>query len=77
MTNDKRPVWLLDVDGVINVPWEEPQANVWPAESWIHLDKLHQYPFLTARPVLKFIEEMHASGLVEISGTPPGRPTRG
>ena len=61
----RRPIWLLDVDGVINVPWTNPPAHVW-AGKWQRREKLYQFPFLTAQPVLDFITRIHEEGLAEV-----------
>lgn len=69
-----KPVWLLDLDGVINaIPARksDPLPRCWPEEAWIrtevknsHNDK--PWPILAARPVLDFVYMVHNEGLAEI-----------
>ena len=60
-----RPVWLLDVDGVINVPWRHPQGGPWEREDWRRL-RVANTDILVSQPVLDFITRMHEEGLVEV-----------
>lgn len=62
----QRPVWLLDVDGVLNVYGAPAPTRVWPGPDWEYRDLLHQFPFLAARPVLEFVARMHEEGLAEV-----------
>jgi hypothetical protein len=69
LTNPNKPVWLLDIDGVLNAVSKEPQTNIWPHEAWVQTEALgysRTWPILAAQPVVDFINEVHASGLVEI-----------
>lgn len=64
------PVWLLDVDGVINAITGRPDEEVWPAEAWTRrfvatLDG-RRWPILTAAPVLAYLVDAHEAGRVEI-----------
>ncbi|MEV4756455.1 hypothetical protein AB0J86_15255 [Micromonospora sp. NPDC049559] len=63
------PVWLLDIDGVINAVSRKPDRGVWPADQWItgeaNADGV-DWPILAARPVVDFIRETHESGRAEI-----------
>lgn len=64
-----KPVWLLDVDGVLNAATKKPDRNVWPAEDWVQgraRDDTRSWPILYARPVAAFIREVHESGRAEI-----------
>jgi hypothetical protein len=67
------PVWLLDVDGVLNaLAVRLPDA--WPAAAWlqrvVHANVPEQglvtLPILAARPVIEFITEVHERGTAEI-----------
>ena len=63
------PVWLLDIDGVINAERLKPDTGVWPAPAWRSLsvpadDRV--FPLLVATPVVDFINAVHACGAAEI-----------
>jgi hypothetical protein len=63
------PVWLLDIDGVVNACAKKPDRNVWPLDQWWSLKVDvggHSWPVLVAEPVLAFIRRVHAEGLAEI-----------
>lgn len=64
------PLWLLDVDGVINAISKNPDSTVWPRDQWMRgFAKSSDgvtWPMLAARPVLRFITEVHERGLAEI-----------
>jgi hypothetical protein len=63
------PVWLLDVDGVLNAATKKPDRNVWPLDDWAEgcaHDGRRQWPILFARPVAAFIREVHEQGRAEI-----------
>lgn len=69
MNAAERPVWLLDVDGVINAIAIKPDRTVWPEEAWIRTTAEAQggdWPILAAQPVLDLICEVHDRGLAEI-----------
>jgi hypothetical protein len=59
------PVWLLDVDGVINACTLRPDPNVWPEDQW-RREKVHGFWITAAQPVLDFITRVHKDGLAEI-----------
>jgi len=68
---DQVPVWLLDIDGVINAATNSQQRlhSAWPKESWILTeaeggDRI--WPIQTATPVVEYIRKIHESGLAEI-----------
>lgn len=70
MTGDPRPVWLLDVDGVINAIALQPEADSWPAPAWTHrlvtaLDG-RTWPILSAQPVLDFLIAVDRADRAEI-----------
>ena len=63
------PVFLLDIDGVLNAATKKPDRNVWPADAWIRgraHDGRHEWPILFARPVADFIRQAHEQGRAEI-----------
>jgi hypothetical protein len=65
----ERPVWLLDVDGVLNAIATQPDRTVWPADQWLRTTAEAQgsdWPILAARPVLDLIREVHEQGLAEV-----------
>jgi hypothetical protein len=64
-----KPVWLLDIDGVLNVASRRPPRFVWPDGQWIQdraSDGKHTFPMLIARPVVDFLREVHGKGRAEI-----------
>ncbi|TDC59556.1 hypothetical protein E1258_17650 [Micromonospora sp. KC207] len=63
------PVWLLDIDGVINAISRKPDPNVWPRDAWATGTATaagHAWPILAARPVLELIRAVHDAGRAEI-----------
>ena len=58
------PVWLLDIDGVINAFRRQPQGS-WPRRSWIRT-RVAGYEIVAALPVIAFLREVHRDGLAEI-----------
>lgn len=63
------PVWLLDVDGVLNAVTKKPARNVWPADQWLRGEATstgHTWPILAAQPVVDFIRDVHDQGRAEI-----------
>lgn len=65
MSMNDKPVWLLDIDGVINAIGRKPDPSVWPRDLWT-ARTVAALPILVAEPVLQFIRDVHASGLAEI-----------
>lgn len=63
--SDVRPVWLLDVDGVINACTKNPDRSIWPLDQWTAY-RVRKMPILVARPVVEFITAAHEAGTVEI-----------
>ncbi|GHJ44321.1 hypothetical protein Cs7R123_16630 [Catellatospora sp. TT07R-123] len=65
-----KPVWLLDIDGVINAVTHEPDLRVWPRDQWVRASAVSahgiEWPLLAARPVLDFLHRVHAEGRAEI-----------
>jgi HAD domain in Swiss Army Knife RNA repair proteins len=66
MTN-RVPVWLLDVDGVLNAVAREPDRSVWP--DWKHgtaeADGM-RWPIRFSPSVSRAIRRLHEHGLVEV-----------
>jgi hypothetical protein len=63
------PVWLLDVDGVLNAATKKPDRNVWPTDQWVHgraSDGRREFSILFARPVADFVRRVHDEGRAEI-----------
>lgn len=70
----QRPLWLLDIDGVVNARAATALSAPWSPELWIQrtvsapIDGrgLASLPVLAARPVLDFITSVHEAGVAEI-----------
>ena len=64
---DARPVWLLDVDGVVNAAAVRPKDAVWPQwrTGWATAIG-SSWPITWAPPVVEAINRVHDSGLAEI-----------
>ncbi len=63
------PVWLLDIDGVVNAATKNPPTHAWPAEDWINgvaTNAGKTWRILSARPVADFIRTVHEQGRAEI-----------
>jgi hypothetical protein len=68
------PVWLLDIDGVINAVSREPVPGIWPDDQWVQVVVSAQIPelgamvlpILAARPVLDFVAETVRSRTAEV-----------
>jgi hypothetical protein len=68
------PLWLLDIDGVVNAVAREGALDAWPRSAWVRRmittwvpDRgMMTLPILAARPVLDFITQVHESGSAEI-----------
>lgn len=66
-----RPVWLLDIDGVLNAISGKPDRTVWPANDWRRFDATDArtdttWPILAAQPVADFIRQVHQAGRAEV-----------
>ncbi len=59
------PIWLLDLDGVVNAHATRGDRHVWPAEAWRH-DTVREWPMLVAQPVVDFIRSAHDAGRAEV-----------
>ncbi|MGH8861229.1 MAG: HAD domain-containing protein [Jatrophihabitantaceae bacterium] len=74
MTRPANPVWLLDIDGVVNALAHGPVRDSWPAELWVqhvvHADipgtGRMALPILAATPVIDFITAVVDSGAVDV-----------
>ena len=75
MTSDADPpVWLLDIDGVVNALARRVPTTPWAEDDWVQRviraevpDRgLMTLPILAARPVLDFVIRVHALGAAEI-----------
>jgi hypothetical protein len=66
---DRPPVWLLDIDGVLNAVTGDPDGAVWPREVWrkttMTVDGA-RYRIRVAQPVLDFLLEVHRVGAADI-----------
>ena len=63
------PVWLLDVDGVINKIGKKPDPSIWPKDQWSAGTARcadEDWPILWAQPVVEFIRLIHESGRAEV-----------
>jgi hypothetical protein len=65
MTDSTLPVWLLDVDGIVNAIGRKPDPSVWPRDQWV-VGSAQGWPILAATPVLDFIRAVHSQNLAEI-----------
>jgi hypothetical protein len=62
-----KPLWLLDIDGVVNSPTPEVPTEVW--DDWVQTSAWSPsgtWQIHTAVPVRDFITHVHESGLAEI-----------
>jgi hypothetical protein len=74
MTQSARPVWLLDIDGVVNALARGPVAGSWPADQWVqHVVTADipgsgrmVLPIYAAQPVLDFVSRVVASGACDV-----------
>ena len=63
------PVWLLDVDGVVNATSKKPDGSIWPKDQWstgTANGEDREWPILWAQPVVEFIRMVHESGRAEV-----------
>lgn len=73
-TDPAAPVWLLDIDGVLNVLSRGAPSDGWPPDAWVQRVVRADVPdrgpmtlpVLVARPVLEFITRVYESNLAEI-----------
>lgn len=69
MSSTETPLWLLDIDGVINAVSKRPPKGLWDDADWIVTSAVaggQRWPILAARPVVDFIREAHENALAEI-----------
>ena len=74
MTTPVPPVWLLDIDGVVNALARGPVAGSWPADQWVqHVVAADipgsgrmVLPIFVARPVLDFVARVIRTGAAEV-----------
>ena len=75
------PVWLLDIDGVVNALARGRVRDAWPLDAWVQrvvrADIPGQgamvLPILAARPVLDFVTDVvRGVGGPRCAGTRPG-----
>lgn len=74
MTRPAPPVWLLDIDGVLNALAREPVTGSWPPDQWVqHVVPADipgtgrmLLPIFVARPVLEFVARVARSGAAEV-----------
>ena len=70
----ERPLWLLDIDGVVNALARGAMPVAWPEHEWVQRLVITEIPgrgvmtlpILAARPVLDFVADVHRSGSAEI-----------
>jgi hypothetical protein len=71
---DSRPVWLLDIDGVVNALSRGPVTCSFPADQWVqrvvHTDLPGigpaAFPILAAQPVLDFVAAVQTTGKIDV-----------
>jgi hypothetical protein len=74
MARAARPVWLLDIDGVVNALAPGPLPRAWPEDEWVqrvvHANVPGRgpmvLPILAARPVLTFVGDVVRSGSADV-----------
>lgn len=73
VTNPK-PLWLLDVDGVLNVGRRKNARppHSWPADSWVDFTgydapSASSWPMRVARPVVDFLNSVIADDLADVA----------
>jgi len=64
------PVWLLDLDGVVNAASRTFPTYAWPKDTWREIEAEDEdglsWPIKAAQPVVDFIRTVHESGRAEI-----------
>lgn len=65
-----KPIWLLDIDGVVNSLSNKAPRYVWPLETWHKIDVADtagiSWPILYSTEVIDRINAVHDSGLAEV-----------
>lgn len=66
-----KPVWLLDVDGVLNAVQTHypPRSTGWAEDCWRQVQAKASngtFPIVAAEPVLDFVRRVHKDGLAEV-----------
>lgn len=73
-TSAEVPLWLLDIDGVVNALGTSLPADVWPEGAWVQRVVQVEIPdrgpmtlpILASRPVLEFLTSVFTTGRAEI-----------
>ncbi|MCP2321708.1 hypothetical protein HDA40_000215 [Hamadaea flava] len=64
------PVWLLDIDGVVNALDDPPPTGTWPADQWVRTSAKSaldlDWPLVVAAPVLDFLRKVTEQGRADI-----------
>lgn len=63
------PVWLLDIDGVINAVSRKFPTHAWPEEVWRTEripNSMGTFPITWAQPVIDFLRDTHERGRAEV-----------
>ncbi len=64
------PVWLLDIDGVVNAASRSLPTHAWPRDVWRQIEAEDaeglSWPIKAAQPVVDFIRDVHHRGRAEI-----------
>lgn len=62
------PVWLLDIDGVVNANADRPDRRIWP--TWVTAEVANlqgfTFPMLASTDVIAFLTRVHEQGVAEI-----------
>lgn len=64
----RKPVLLLDIDGVVNSLLKAPPTHAWPKEAWREVDFVsgpNTWPLLWAAPVVDYLTGLHEADRVE------------
>lgn len=64
-----KPIWLLDIDGVVNAASKKGDPSVWPREQWLSTTATcggKAWPILASTSVLDFLREVHEKQRAQI-----------
>lgn len=62
-----RPLWLLDVDGVLNAVTGKPDRSVWPDwRAGVATADRQDWPIWYSRTVTETVRRVHEQGLAEV-----------